>query len=152
MNENAKAAASVIDAVAQMSAATPYQELGLAMKELDNVISSLDRILKDHKKAREQITDFIVPEKMNADGISTINLKGIGRFSIRDELRVSAKGDKKQDLQVWLEENGYEELISTTINSSTLKAFVKERMVAGEDYPDEFLNIHMFERATLTKK
>lgn len=94
----------------------------------------------------------VLPDKMNAEEIQTVNLKGIGRLSNTSQMRVSAVAGTQPQLFTWLEDNGYGALIGTTINSSTLKAFIKERIAAGEEYPDELINMHSFEQVTLTKK
>lgn len=131
--------------------ATPYPAFATAIRELDEKIKLHSDMLSALKKEREHLTDSILPQKMQEEGLSTVNVRGLGRFSVRNEMRVSVPANKKFELQEWLKENGYGELIAATVNSSTLKSFVKESIMEGRDYPDQLLNIHSFERATLTK-
>ena len=135
----------------ELSVDSSYVDLATTVRELDDQIAHHTKALSALKKDREALTDGIIPQKMTSEGLSTVNVCALGRFSVRSEMRVTVAGGKKFELQDWLKDNGYGELIGTTINSSTLKSFVKERMTEGDDYPEELLNLHMFERATLTK-
>jgi len=128
-----------------------YLQLSSAIKLLDEQIKHHESILKGHKRDREIITDDVLPRKMEEEGLQTINVKNIGRLSVRHEMRVSTAAGKKFELQEWLKSNGYGELIGTSVNASTLKAFIAESIREGRDYPDELLNMHSFDRATLTK-
>lgn len=138
--------------MAQLDKASSYKQLAEAMRDLDVRIKSVGDELSALKKAKELIQDGILPAKMNEEGLETVNLKGIGRLSVRGELRVSAAAGAKEQLMKWLEENGYGAMVQDTVNSSTLKAFIAECIREGRDYPDELINMHSFDRVTLTKK
>lgn len=130
---------------------TPYKELAAEIKRLDGEIKKHEDALKLLKAQRDHIQIHVLPTKMDAEGMQTVNVRDIGRLSCTTQLRVSTPAGKKFELQDWLKTNGYTELVSETVNSSTLKAFVAECIREGRDYPEELLNITSFDRVTLTK-
>ena len=128
-----------------------YPQIAAQLVVLTSQIGEAEAHLRSLKRAKEVITDEILPKKLNQEGVSTVHVKDFGRLSIRTETRVSTKAGQAPILQQWLTANGYEELIKPTVNSSTLKSFIKECIQEGRDYPDELINMHSFERVTLTK-
>lgn len=134
------------------TAESSFKDLATEIARLDNEIKQVDGQLKNLKKQRDEIQIGILPGKMQAEGIQTISVADIGRLSQTTIVNVSTAAGKKFELQEWLETNGYGELVGATVNSSTLKAFVTECIREGNEYPDELVNIHSFDRVTLTKK
>lgn len=129
-----------------------YATIGASVQTLQADIKSQEAALKAKKEELRLLQEELLPTKMNEEGVSTVNVTGVGRFTVTSVERVSVIGGKQPDLKAWLEENGYEGLIQDTINSSTLKAWVKERLQEGDEVPVELLNMHSFDRVTLTKK
>lgn len=134
-----------------LSEKSSYQELAAAMRSLKDDIASREKATSAIKAELEEITHKYLPTKMDEEGISTVNVKGYGRITITQQLRANVPSDKAPVLRQWLRDNGYEGLISEQVNSSTLKAWVKERIAECEDYPADLINLHSFEQATLTK-
>lgn len=97
------------------------------------------------------ISIFVLPKKMEEAGIESAKFEGIGRVSLRGDMQCSTKSGMSVELMVWLEEHDHEDLIKPGVNSSTLKAFVKEQLEAGNPIPDEFLNLYPYTRAVITK-
>lgn len=93
----------------------------------------------------------LVPGKMDEMGIENIKYDDIGRVSLTADLLVSTKPAEKAGLFGWLKKHKLGDLIQPSINSSTLKAFVKGRMKEGKPYPSDFLNITPVTRASITK-
>lgn len=128
-----------------------YGELASRVKELKDEIASRDKVTASLKDELEVLTQKIIPEKMDGEGVSTVNVKGFGRLTVTQQMRANVPSDKAPLLRQWLRENGYEALITEGVNSSTLKAWVKERIAECEDYPADLINLHTYEQATLTK-
>lgn len=129
-----------------------YKELAVEVARLDHEIKNLTDQASTLKKMRDEIQNGILPTKMSHEGVQTINVTDVGRLSQTTIVSVSSKAGAKFELQEWLEENGYGELVGKTVNSSTLKAFIVESIREGREYPDELVNINSFDRVTLTKK
>jgi hypothetical protein len=89
---------------------------------------------------------------MCEDDMQSIKISGIGRLGLTNDARVSVASGMKYELHQWLEENGFEEVIQPSVNSSTLKAFIKEQKREGNPTPsEEVINYLPFLRASLTK-
>ncbi len=91
----------------------------------------------------------LIPEKMEEEGIERVSFDEIGRVSLTADLFVSVRD--KPGLYDWLQENGFGDLIQPVVNASTLKAFIKGRMKAGAEIPEEFLNVTPVTRASITR-
>ena len=92
-----------------------------------------------------------IPTQMEDEGVDRITITGIGRVSLTADLHVSVKTDMKAKFYDWLRDNGRSDLISETVNASTLKAAVKGMYKAGEEIPEDLLNVSPFTRASITK-
>lgn len=122
--------------------------------EMANVRAKKDSLEATLKEVNEEF-DFLritkIPTVMNDEGVDRISVSGVGRVSITADLHVSIKADKKEAFYDWLRDNGRTDLISETVNASTLKATVKNMYKTGEVVPEELLNVSPFERASITK-
>src|SRR6478735_8179586 len=125
----------------------PLLQSILNLKELQRRMDILDERKKELQKEIDQLRLHDIPNEMAAR--DTTSLKGEwGRCTLTSDLSVSA-GDKGA-LHSWLKDNGHEDLIVPTVNSSTLRAWVKEQLVAGNELPGT-INIAPFSRAVLYK-
>ncbi len=130
--------------------------------DLVNLVMEMDDVRKQKESLEETLKgvnetfDFLritkIPTVMNDENIDRISVKGVGRVSITADMHVSIKADKKDDFYQWLRDNGRTDLISETVNASTLKASVKKMFKEGEIPPEDLLNISPFERASITKE
>ncbi|HLO98678.1 MAG TPA: hypothetical protein VK171_08795 [Fimbriimonas sp.] len=112
-------------------------------------------VLEEKLKTLNKEFDFLritkIPAKMEDDGVDRISVSGVGRVSLTADLHVSVKADQKEAFYQWLDDNGRGDLVQPTVNSSTLKAAVKNMLKSGEEPPVELLNISPFTRASITK-
>ncbi|MDH3375390.1 MAG: hypothetical protein OEQ39_00265 [Gammaproteobacteria bacterium] len=130
---------------------------GLDLKQLARKFKMLREKHEDLKSKAAAIwheVDYLrfeaIPEKMEDDNISTCVIDNVGRLSTRVE--ASVKTNDKNLLRTWLIENGAEDLLSETINSSSLKAYIMNRIRDGQDIPGaEVIEFKPFTVATLTK-
>lgn len=117
------------------------------------------RVLRDSGKevsaATQNLYDAfsisVVPEFMEKKGIDTMTANGY-RLEVRPGIRVSVLEGQKEALHAWLKEHSMETLITSGVNSSTLKAMVKSALEEGTDYPAEFLKIDAYSQAVIVKK
>lgn len=132
--------------------ASGYKELAefIQAKKID--IKALETQLKALKADLQHVQEEVLPAKMDSDGMTSVQVSGIGRLTVAPQFRASVKATHKHLMQDWLKEHGFIELVQETINSSTLKAWVKEQMEAGNEVPTDYLNLHSFDIVTLTKK
>ncbi len=127
---------------------------------LQQLGKSFNNLRLKHEKAKRQAAEIwaevdylrftAIPDMMNEQDIQTVTIKGVGRLSLRMEAQ--CKTVDKQSLFEWLEEIDATELMSNTVNSSTLKAFILNRIREGEPIPDDgIIKFSTYEMATITK-
>lgn len=81
----------------------------------------------------------VLADRWQAEGLSSMNVDGVGTFSLYPRLYVSA-ADK--DLYfTWLRENGMEGLIQPAVASKTTESLVRERLEEGQPCDAMGLNI-----------
>lgn len=128
------------------------QELAVKCKELTAAKADKENELKSINAWNDVIRMEALPSKVEEMGLeSPVKLEGIGRVSITSDVLVSVKGGMAQNLNQWLIDHGFGDLIKESVNSSTLKGFVKGRIVNGEEYPDQYLNVTPIEKASVLK-
>lgn len=135
-----------------VGANTPFAPLGAYMRDLKEVIDNLAAIKTEYQNEFDRIRRGVLPDKMEAEQMSTITLPGVGRITVTDQMSASILPEYKLDMQAWLKDNGFGALVTATVNASTLSAFVKEQIGAGNELPYDFLNISTYRQASLTKK
>lgn len=134
-----------------------YDELPLIelIKEMYIIQGEKEDVEGDLKNLNKHL-DFLrftkIPQVMEDQGIKNISVEGVGRVSLTADMHVSVKAEMKEMFYTWLRDNGRQDLIQPTINSSTLKATVKNMVKTGEEIPDDLLNVSPFTRASITKK
>jgi hypothetical protein len=128
-----------------------YLELATKVKDLKATIAEQESATKKVKEELDRLQLNIIPAKMEDEGVSTVNVKGVGRITVTTQMRTNVPSDNVPALKKWMRENGYGGLISEVINSSTLKSWIKERIQESEEYPADLINIYAFDQASLTK-
>jgi len=119
-----------------------FEEMNL--KELAETMARTREMLDEAKagstvlqKQWDALRKKYLPEKMEAMGIESVRIEGVGTVSERHDAYCTTPAKNKALLMDWLEEHGHADLISETVNASTLKAFMKEQMLAGNAMPPE---------------
>lgn len=92
-----------------------------------------------------------IPEKMDEEETETIRYEGIGRVSLTADTRVALPKGLKPEFFKWCRAHKLGDLISETVNSSTLTSWVKGRIKAGKEVPS-VLKVTPFTRASITKE
>lgn len=92
-----------------------------------------------------------IPERMEEDGFESINVTNVGRVSLQPQLYILTVPNSQEGARQWLIDNGYGELIKETVNSSSLKAAIKECLQKGVDVPEALFKVTPYTVATITK-
>jgi len=108
--------------------------------------------LSDLKNSYDFIRFVLMPKAIEEAGLSSpVKIAGVGRISLSSDAYVSVVPGQKDALYGWMEEHGLGDLIKPTLNASTLKAQVISLMLSGEDYPEDFVKVTPFVRASILK-
>jgi hypothetical protein len=117
-------------------------------------IKELHEKLDSHKSAVGKVYDYVrthaVPMKMDEEGVESITVQGVGRVSLTSDIYL--KINNKEASFEWLAENGHEDLISETVNASSLKALIRRMLRDGIEIPEDVYQVTPFSRATITKR
>jgi hypothetical protein len=127
-------------------------ELITELKNLREASDTAEDFYKSQRAVYDLFSKAVVPARMEDEGMEQLTVEGIGRVNIRTDLYCSTKKGMAPNVREWMREHDFEDLITEGINSSTLKAWVKEQMKAANPIPDDMLNIEPFDRAVITKK
>ena len=123
-------------------------EMVAAMKAAQEDKDTIEEMLKKVNARYDTLRLELIPNKMDETGIENIKIDGIGRVSLTGDMYIQVAD--KEAMYQWLDDHGFGDLIQSTVNSSTLKAFIKGRMKGGEECP-EWVKITPFTRASITK-
>lgn len=102
-----------------------YAKLAAKMLELRTKSAELEKAKIMADKELQVITLRVVPERFLKDEITSMNVAGIGRLGISKDAHCTVPPANAEQLQQWLIENEFGDLIKPTVNSSSLKALVK---------------------------
>lgn len=97
----------------------------------------------------------IIPERMDNDQIQNITVilpdGSKKQLLVIDQVSVKTPPENKEQLWEWLREHEAAEIITETVNSSTLAAYVRQQMRAGDEYPVDICEISSYATASLRK-
>ncbi len=143
------------EATDRLNAGNPAsrREIALASKRLKDIADEAKLARSEAYAEYDEYRTKTVPDLMNNAEINSITIKGIGRLGLTNDAYASIIPGKKEEAYQWVTETeGDNSLIQETINSSTLKAWLKEIIKQGEfEIPEDLFNFTPFQRATLTK-
>ena len=127
-------------------------DLAKEFKELKGEVEEKEAELSDLKNSYDFIRFVLMPKVIEEAGLSSpVKIAGVGKISLSSDAYVSVVPGQKEALYEWMEEHGLGDLIKPTLNASTLKAQVISLMLSGEDYPEAFVKVTPFVRASILK-
>lgn len=126
------------------------RELCAEMKELQQEALNLKALAAEVKIPLDNLRLRKIPDLMQALEVKTATFQGLGRVQTAPDLYCSTAKGRKMDAMQWLRDCGYDDMISETYNSGTMKALIRRLMVEGSDVPD-FMNVTPFVRASIVK-
>jgi hypothetical protein len=110
------------------------------MAALTKRLSKLNTLLKEE----------IIPARMEEKGITSITVEGY-RYTVSTRVRASIRAGLKEEAFEWLRSNEMAELITETVNASTLSASAKVLMEEGRELEPNLFNVAMIPNTSRTK-
>lgn len=100
----------------------------------------------------EQYKRKLLPEAFEIEGVKSIPLAEGYRVGTSSTFRASIKKDQKDKAYAWLRANQLGDIISTTVNASTLSS-AASRMIEDEnkEFPEALFNVAMVPTTSVTK-
>lgn len=124
-------------------------------KLMDKAGAYKDRMKKEAVMAQlrwDVIRKIVIPNKLDEMGMDSAKIKGVGTVSKRADAYCNVKAGCQEDLMNWLRDNGYADLIRPNVNSSSLKAFIKELFNEGKEIPSDIVNFTPFTYVAITHR
>lgn len=132
-----------------------YNELVAAMLSAQQHHAAMKQAQSEAWEEVCLIARQIIPNRMDADQITSITVllpDGTKKQLIPlDQVSVKTPPENKLALWKWLKAHDAAELITETVNSSSLAAYVREQMRQAEPYPSELCEISAYTVASLRK-
>ena len=124
-------------------------ELASAMVSMRTEKEMMETELSDINRKYDLLRLNIVPEKMAEEDVTSLTVAGVGRLGVTGDVyaQITDKGVAFE----WLNDHGHGDLIQPTVNSSSLKALMRQFMKDGTEYPQEAFKVSPFSRASVTK-
>ena len=93
-----------------------------------------------------------IPKAFEAENLSSFTLDTGYRVGLNERYNASIKKDMKNEAYEWLRGNGLGDLITETVNASTLSAAGKALVEnEGKELPEQFFNAFFQTTASVTK-
>lgn len=132
-----------------------YPDLAQAMLDAKAAHIRAKAVSTELNDVYELIARQVIPARMDRDKIQNITVKlsdGTNRrLQINSKISVKTPAEKKYELWDWLRDHDAGNIISETVNASTLAAYVGEQMRQGEPYPIDICTVSVYEVASLIK-
>jgi hypothetical protein len=140
------------DAFRQTYAQSTTIEVVQAMDALRAKKDSLEDQLKAVNAEYDFIRHILIPEMFERDGIDSMKVTDVGRVSLTSDIRVSIPVHAKQEAFEYFDFLGKGDIVTQTINASTLKAVIRSMILNGEEVPEKIFTVTPFTRASITKR
>lgn len=128
-------------------------ELATKMNEIRMLLDEAKAVKVDLQKKFDALRLNLVPSAMDDDGITSMNVDGIGRVGLTSDIYASIPAEHREEAWGWLRDHRHGGIIKETINAGTLKATLKAIIKKGEEtLPEDLFKVTPFSRASITKK
>lgn len=115
----------------------PSTELALRYVEMRLVADAMATTAKAVADMYDKLRHETLPDAFERDKVSTVTLDGIGRVTASTQLFASIKKDMRDKAFAWLHDNQLGDLITETVNASTLSATAKALNEDGKELPED---------------
>ena len=93
----------------------------------------------------------VLPLVFDNEGVTTITLSSGYRVTISSTTRVSIPADNKEQAYQWLVDNDLGDLITNTVNASTLSATARSMNKQGQQLPDDLFKTVILPQVSMTR-
>lgn len=119
----------------------------IRMRRLRDVVDALDKL----KTAQYSRIEHKLATFMDETELSSYTVAGAGRIGVKTQLFGNIKPEKRDEGFKWLRETGNGALITETVNYQSFGAFLRARVEANEDIPDDIINTFYKTSVSFTK-
>lgn len=146
-----RAGAIDFEALEKEYAGMSIPELAGRIRVLKEELDEKAAIKARAQKIYDHLTISIVPDRMDDENIQTMKVEGVGRLQTKADIRCACPAPNREELEKWLKDHNHGAMIGSSVNSSLLKAFVKEQMKQNGEWPEMLLKVEPFSKASVVK-
>lgn len=124
-----------------------------ALRDVNAIVKTSRAALQELEEAfsRHHIPEIFSAVRERTGQKPPFVIEGIGRVNVSHKYSCTIIAPKPEGHQ-WLKDNGYGELVTETVNSSTLAAFAKDLLEnKGEELPDDIFKTSLNPYTSITK-
>ena len=133
--------ADAIETVVESAEAMPLTDATKVYWRLKQGYDAVDKARKRVYALLDKMAKFVLPKLFDEADLDLIRIPELER-SFYPNTKWSARTLDKERLMDWLRKEGQEDLISETVNASTLAGFLKDRLLnEGMDPPEEIVQL-----------
>jgi hypothetical protein len=136
-----------MDDVTNTENISDYVDVLKKVREYKDMIATASKHIN---KVYDKINREIVPAKFDRDGVTSITHNGF-RYTMSLNTRARILPDHKIEAFDWLRKNELGDLITETVNASTLSATAKELMRDGYELDSDFFETYVQPGMSITK-
>lgn len=138
----------------ELMAAENLDAVGVARAFLNlrDIKDDMDAVQKKVSALYEEWKTVKVPEKFEQQGVPNINLEEGARVGVSHKVYASINKDKKEGAYEWLRQNDLGDLITETVNTSTLSAVAKGMAEENKELSPEFFNVAVVPNTNVVRK
>lgn len=126
------------DAIIKLQSAQNLEEMCRLYYKATEAYDDLDKQRKLLNAKLEHMSRTVIPELLDAKKVKNITLDDL-RVRFSKNVRISASIADKPAAYQWLRDNGHGDLVTETVNASSLSSFAKEYVTeTQQDLPECF--------------
>lgn len=124
--------------------------LVMMSRRFRDIEDALDALRKRFNSVQGKLDESIIPDAF--DGKVTTITSGEGdRGTVSTKVYASIPADNREAAYDWLRNNNYAEMITETVNASSLSSLAKEIMEENRELPDDIFRVHEKSKLSLTR-
>ncbi len=108
---------------------------------LRSVVDRLDEIVDPVSKLYEHMKIQSLPEVFDRHGVPSVSLDEGFRVTVSHTVRASIRKDQKDEAYKWLKDNGLGDIVTETVNSSTLSAVARTMAEDNKELDERLFNV-----------
>jgi hypothetical protein len=128
----------------------PVHEQLKLLKLVRDTTENLSDIKTQLQEMLDKIRQEIIPNTFKDNGITSLTVDGY-RYTISQSMRASIKAGVKDAAFTWLRENDLGDLITETVNASTLSATARQMAAEGMELEPDLFNTSYYNNTSITQ-
>jgi hypothetical protein len=121
------------------------------LRAVEAEIEDAETLLKSLKRNQKALSHDRIPALMDEMGIERVDVDGV-TVSRRMMVSASIPVDRKDEAHAWLRQEGFNTSSKSYVHSSTLRAFVKERVTEGKPIDLDMFGAYIANAAIIKRK